>query len=62
MRQRWIKNGLFWTGLLVLLGLLPFFISEFHLNLVITMVIAFGRVFLGVSVGIVLGRVYSFPV
>ncbi len=39
MRQSWIKNGLFWAGLLVFLGLLPFFISEFHLNLVITMVI-----------------------
>ena len=36
MRQSWIKNGIFWAGLLVFLGLLPFFFFFFHLNLVIT--------------------------
>lgn len=39
MRRAWIRYGLVWIGLLGFLALLPFFISEFHLNLVITMVI-----------------------
>jgi branched-chain amino acid transport system permease protein len=39
MRQSRARSGLLFAGLLALLALMPFFLSEYHLNLAITMVI-----------------------